>query len=319
MRPELSPDAGQPWARLGRAVAVLDGGLATTLEAAGHDLSGPLWSARLLADAPHGILAAHSAFFAAGAQVATTATYQLSGMSLRAAGADPARLGALVVKAVALAAQARQSVAPGALVAGSVGPYGASRADGSEYTGHYLLGRGAQAVRVLRDFHRPRLAALIDAGVDVLACETLPTAAEADALAAEIAALGVQLPVWFSFTPAPGGLATRTGEPLTAVARALADVPGLAGLGVNCCPPRDVGPALQALAEGAPGAPLVAYPNSGETWDATSRQWTGSPTWSPESMAAWRDKPVAATGGCCRVGPEHIQRLAELCSPGGLP
>lgn len=306
------------WVTLLRSVTLLDGGLATTLEAGGHDLSGPLWSARLLADAPHAIVAAHEAFFTAGAQVATTATYQLSGMSLRAAGMDPAGLDGLVRTAVSLAAQARQTASPGALVAGSVGPYGASRSDGSEYTGHYLLGAGSQAVRVLRDFHRPRLAALMDAEVDVLACETLPAAVEAEALAAEIAAMGVTMPVWFSFTPAPGGLTTRTGEPLAAVARALADVTGLAGLAVNCCPPDDVAPALNELSQGAPGAPLLAYPNSGETWDSTSRTWAGESVWGRPMLATLLAQPITAIGGCCRVGPRQIKLLAELSGPRGL-
>ena len=54
---------------------VLDGGLATLLERHGHDLSSDLWSARLLRDDPAAIEAAHREFFAAGAEVATTASY----------------------------------------------------------------------------------------------------------------------------------------------------------------------------------------------------------------------------------------------------
>ena len=57
-------------------VLVSDGGLATELEARGHDLSDALWSARLLVDAPQEIVAAHVAFFRAGAALATTASYQ---------------------------------------------------------------------------------------------------------------------------------------------------------------------------------------------------------------------------------------------------
>ena len=60
------------------AVVIGDGGLATELEARGHDLSDDLWSARLLVDAPDEIIAAHRAFLRAGAAVATTATYQAS-------------------------------------------------------------------------------------------------------------------------------------------------------------------------------------------------------------------------------------------------
>lgn len=59
-------------------VTVLDGGLATELERRGHDLSDDLWSARLLRDDPQALVDTHLAFFRAGAQVATTASYQAS-------------------------------------------------------------------------------------------------------------------------------------------------------------------------------------------------------------------------------------------------
>ena len=42
---------------------VLDGGLATLLEARGHDLSSDLWSARLLLDDPAEIAAAHREYY----------------------------------------------------------------------------------------------------------------------------------------------------------------------------------------------------------------------------------------------------------------
>jgi len=63
-----------PIPRSGRVI--LDGGLATELEARGYDLSDRLWSARLLLTDPQAIEAVHFASFAAGAQVATTASYQ---------------------------------------------------------------------------------------------------------------------------------------------------------------------------------------------------------------------------------------------------
>src|SRR5205085_11641535 len=55
-------------------------------------------------------------------------------------------------------------------VAGSVGPYGALLADGSEYTGDYV---DRMTVADLRAFHRPRMEILAEAGADVLACETV--------------------------------------------------------------------------------------------------------------------------------------------------
>jgi S-methylmethionine-dependent homocysteine/selenocysteine methylase len=77
-------------AALSEGTVVLDGGLATQLENAGGDVSSALWSARLLHDDPAAVVAAHAAFFAAGARVATTAGYQASDQGYEAAGLGPA-------------------------------------------------------------------------------------------------------------------------------------------------------------------------------------------------------------------------------------
>src|SRR3712207_4353691 len=73
---------------LAAGTVVLDGGLSTELEARGHDVSSALWSARLLRDDPGAIVAAHAAFAAAGAQVATTASYQATLEGFAGAGLD---------------------------------------------------------------------------------------------------------------------------------------------------------------------------------------------------------------------------------------
>ena len=62
--------------RLAAGSLVLDGGLATELESRGHGLGDSLWSARLLRDSPQDIEDVHRAYFDAGADVATTASYQ---------------------------------------------------------------------------------------------------------------------------------------------------------------------------------------------------------------------------------------------------
>lgn len=278
---------------------IIDGGAATTLQSSGHDLSGPLWSARMILDDPQAVVDVHRAFFTAGADIATTVSYQISALSLQLAGRDPAEEGALLTASVRLAQQARDEVNPDGLIAGSLGPYGASLGDGSEYTGDYHLGRDAETTDRLREFHRPRIAALLDAGVDLIAAETIPRVAEVEALAEEL----VGVPAWVSLTPAPGGRRTRTGASLLVAAELLHDLP-LAGVGVNCCPPEDVGPALVALSP--LGMPKVAYPNSGERWEHGA--WVGEPTFTD---FAWLDPDFALVGGCCRVGPEQIRALAR--------
>src|SRR5215218_3662437 len=277
---------------------VLDGGLSTELEARGSDVSSALWSARLLRDDPAAIVAAHRAFAEAGAQVATTASYQATVEGFAAAGVAGDEAARLIASSVALAREGQG----GGWVAGSVGPYGAMLADGSEYRGDYV---GSVGVAGLRAFHRPRMELLAAAGADVLACETVPAAAEAEALLSEADALGV--PVWLSLTTvvdAEGVARTRRGERAADVFAMAADVPAVIAVGVNCTAPAAVGPAVAAAA--IAGKPVVVYPNSGETWDAGARRWTGPPGVSPDAVPAWTAAGARLLGGCCRVRPTDV-------------
>jgi len=288
---------------------VLDGGLATQLEAAGADLSSVLWSARLLRDDPAAIVAAHAAYAAAGAQVATTASYQATFAGFARAGIDATGTEALLRLSVELAREG----APDAWVAGSVGPYGAMLADGSEYTGAYVAD---VEVRELRAFHRPRMAVLAEAGADVLACETVPAAAEAEALLTEAADLGV--PVWLSLTTVLGDdgvVRTRRGEPAADVFAMAAGVDEVVAVGVNCTDPAGVPAAIGAAR--AAGKPVVVYPNSGEGWDAAARRWTGSPGLPDDAVRGWLDAGARLVGGCCRVGPAAIARVAAVVDQPG--
>jgi homocysteine S-methyltransferase len=281
---------------------VLDGGLSTELEARGHDVSSALWSARLLRDDPTAIVAAHAAFAAAGAQVATTASYQATVEGFQAAGISPRQAARLIERSVILA---REGQGDG-WVAGSVGPYGAMLADGSEYTGAYVK---ELDIRALRAFHRPRMEILAGAGADVLACETVPAAAEAEALLAEAQALGV--PIWVSLTTVvdeDGVARTRRGEPAADVYAMVAGVDEVAAVGVNCTVPSAVVSAVAAAAGW--GRPVVVYPNSGESWDAVGRRWTGSPGISPDDVLGWVDGGARLIGGCCRVRPADIAAIA---------
>jgi homocysteine S-methyltransferase len=275
---------------------VLDGGLATLLEARGHDLSSELWSARLLRDDPEAVVAAHAEFYESGAQVATTASYQASFPGFAALGLDADAAAGLMRRSVELARRARDEHRPAGWVAASVGPYGAFLADGSEYRGDYEL-----SVDDLRAFHRPRLEVLADSGADVLAVETVPCLAEVEALCAELDGAGVV--AWLSLSA--DGDRTRAGEPLADAWAMAADVAEIVAVGVNCCTPGDVVRAL-GDAEG----PLVAYPNSGQGWDAVRRTWTGESAFDAGAVAGWLEAGARLVGGCCRVGPDDIGRVA---------
>ena len=276
---------------------VLDGGLATLLEAHGHDLSSDLWSARLLSDDPEAIVAAHAEFFDAGAQVATTASYQASFPGFATLGLDAGQAADLMRLSVALARRARDEHCPHGWVAASVGPYGASLADGSEYRGDYDLD-----VTGLREFHRPRLDVLATAGADVLAVETVPCLAEVEALCAELDGSG--LDAWLSLSA--DGRRTRAGEPLAEAWAMAADVDEIVAVGVNCCAPGDVTTALVDAT-----GPLVAYPNSGQGWDAVRRTWTGESAFDPGAVTRWLGAGARLVGGCCRVGPADITHVAD--------
>jgi S-methylmethionine-dependent homocysteine/selenocysteine methylase len=285
---------------------VLDGGLATQLAAAGHDLSDHLWSARLLHDAPEAIVDAHLAFLLAGARVVITASYQATFEGFARVGIDAAGTTALLRRGVKLAAQARQRALDAGMggplwIAASVGPYGAMLADGSEYRGGYGL-----SVAELVRFHRPRMRVLASAGADVLALETVPDTAEAEAMLRVVEELAV--PAWLSYTIA--GDRTRAGQPLAEAFGLAAGVPDVLAVGVNCCAPGDVAPAVAAAARAA-GKPVVVYPNSGERWDAGTRAWTGAAEWGAQPVEAWIAAGARLVGGCCRVTPADIGELAR--------
>jgi homocysteine S-methyltransferase len=288
---------------LARGPVVIDGGLSNQLETAGHDLSDELWTARLLRDDPSAIVDAHSAYFAAGASVVLTASYQVGFAGFARHGIPAEETAKLLHRSVSLAQTARDRYAGPARplwIAASVGPYGATLADGSEYRGRYGL-----TATQLHDFHRPRLEVLAEAGPDLFAIETVPDLEEAEVLVRIAAELDI--PVWLSYTVA--GTSTRAGQPLGEAFALAAGVPQVIATGINCSAPDDV-PAAIALATEATGKPVVVYPNSGEVWDAGARRWTGRASLAPEDVRSWVGAGARLIGGCCRVGAGEIAELA---------
>ncbi|SDS58911.1 homocysteine S-methyltransferase [Microlunatus soli] len=295
-QPVAAATAGSP--------IVIDGGLSNVLQDRGHDLSDRLWTARLLRDAPHEIAEVHRAYYAAGARVATTASYQASVPGWTAAGVAEADGAALVGSSVTIARDVRDSMAGDGVqrwVAASIGPYGAVLADGSEYRGRYGLSAAA-----LRDFHLPRMELLAAAGPDLLAVETIPDVDEAEVLVTILDELA--LPAWFSYTI--DGDRTRAGQPLADAFAVAGSAANVIAVGVNCCRPSDVLPAVRQAAK-ITGKPAVGYPNSGRGWDATARRWIGPSGFDPALAPLWRDAGARWIGGCCRVGPGEIGALAR--------
>ncbi|MCW2637172.1 MAG: homocysteine S-methyltransferase, partial [Blastococcus sp.] len=153
-----------------------------------------------------------------------------------------------------------------------------------------------------------------EAGADVLACETVPTAAEAEALITEAEALGV--PIWLSLTTVVDGhgtVRTRRSEPAADVFAMAAGVDVVIAVGFNCTDPAGTGPSIDAAA--GSGKPVVVYPNSGERWDAAGRRWTGEAGIPTGDVPAWVDAGGRLIGGCCRVRPDDIRSIAAALAP----
>lgn len=307
----MTRPAGNPFEPIlrDRGIVFLDGGLATALEARGHDLDDPLWSARVLVEQPDEIGAVHRAYLEAGADCIITASYQATPQGFEEAGLTEREALTLLDRSVRLGLDARDAFWDDAaregrsrpLVAAGIGPYGAYLADGSEYTGDYDLDETALAA-----FHRVRFRRLAESPADLLALETLPSLPEVRALAGLLAETGAW--AWFSFSCRDGGH-LRDGSTVEDAVRAVADTPRVAAIGVNCTHPRHV-PELVSRIRARTDRPVLAYPNSGEEYRADTKTWSGgSPARWTDAGRAWVDAGASLVGGCCRVGPEGIGEL----------
>jgi homocysteine S-methyltransferase len=290
---------------------ILDGGLATELEARGFDLNHPLWSARLIAESPEAIVAVHRAYLEAGADCITSASYQATIDGFLKEGHPRAAAIDLLLRSVRLALEARDAFwadprrRPGRrrpLVAASIGPYGAALANGAEYTGDY-----DQTEAGLRAFHEERFRLLAASGADLLACETLPSATEARVLASLLAESAPAV-AWFSFS-CRDGARISDGTPLADCARFLAPLPQVLAIGLNCTKPAFVA-SLVASVAAVTDKPVVAYPNSGEVYRPEDKTWSGAAAgdWARFGRE-WHDAGARLIGGCCRTGPDHVRAL----------
>ena len=298
---------------------LLDGGLATELERAGNDLNDPLWSAKVLVEDPGAVEAVHAAYLRAGADCVITATYQATFEGLAARGVTRTAAEGILRDAVGLAVRAgdrfwadqeNRAGRSRPLVAASIGPYGAFLADGSEYHGNYGVGPAA-----LADFHRPRMRLLADSPADMLACETIPSFAEARVLA-DLVEDATDKHSWFTFT-CRDSHHLSDGTPLDEVAAWADETASVHAVGVNCTPAHLLPPIIRTLAA-ATRKPVVAYPNGGGEWDAATKTWgraDAEPDWGA-ACRSWVAAGAGVVGGCCRVGPEAIRAMrAALAAP----
>ena len=292
---------------------IIDGALASELQRRGCDLNDSLWSAKVLIEQPELIQQVHYDYFVAGADCAITASYQATPMGFAPKGIELEESIKLIKTSVKLAQQAKMQYLndikedKALLIAGSVGPYGAYLANGSEYTGDYQLSESEFIA-----FHKDRVTALIDAGVDILACETMPSFLEIKALVKLIQ----QFPMvncWFSLT-LKDQKHISDGTPLTEVIEYLNSIEQIVSVGINCIALEKVTPALGVLSK-LTSKPLIVYPNSGEEYDPTTKQWHKNHHHNctfANQLDTWIKLGAKLIGGCCQTTPEDIVEIHQL-------
>jgi len=303
---------------------VLDGGMASELEFLGVNISGPLWSAHVLEEAPEKVIAVHRSYLEAGADVLLTAGYQVSRKGYVEFGLDPGRADAALLRSVELACAARAEFATRpVLIAASLGPYGAALHNGAEYHGNYDC-----TFADLVQFHQERIAVLAESEADLLAFETLPSLEEARAIGQALEPWP-HLAAWFTFVCPDyraASLQVAHGEALRDCAVLAAGFPQTVAVGVNCTQPIWI-PSLIAELRHASGKPIVVYPNSGESWDAEGRCWIQTPQ-TPgagdhagfgEQARQWYAAGAQLVGGCCRTRPEHVREIAAVALNATVP
>lgn len=264
-------------------VLLIDGPMGTELGARGVALPAPGWSAAALDEAPEVVAAIHRDYAAAGALVHTANTFRTKRRTY------PDRWRDLTARAVAIA---RQSVPTGQAVAGSVAP--------------------------LEDCYSPWLSppdpgpehaelaeALVDAGVDLLLCETFPHVGEG--LAALDAAVATGVETWVAFTAGPSADLLSPAE-IAAAGREAARR-GASAVLVNCIPANIVLSYVEQLSD-LP-IPIGCYANAGRAEDGLGweRARPDAPARYADLAEAWVRAGATIIGGCCGTTPRHVSAL----------
>eukprot|EP00933_Yihiella_yeosuensis_P006694 TRINITY_DN11144_c0_g2_i1.p1 TRINITY_DN11144_c0_g2~~TRINITY_DN11144_c0_g2_i1.p1 ORF type:complete len:357 (-),score=69.33 TRINITY_DN11144_c0_g2_i1:131-1090(-) len=295
-------------------VMLIDGGLATHMETLGEDIDHALWSAKCLVDKPSAIRKAHFDYYAAGADVAITASYQAHIGGFKELGLGEAEALQAVKDSVRLAREAATEAKPSAprLVAGSVGSYGASLHNGAEYTGDFP---GMDEDKLV-EFHRPRAKALVEAGCDILACETVPCLLEAKALVRLLEEL--KHPAWVVFS-CKSATEACSGDPFADCVAAVASCKYVVASGVNCTDPKFISDLVGICRKTLPTEKhVIVYPNSGEVWCGETHTWkSGTATADQayvEMAREWISRGADCVGGCCRTSPATITALKSVNS-----
>jgi Homocysteine/selenocysteine methylase (S-methylmethionine-dependent) len=193
------------------------------------------------------------------------------------------------------------------LIAGSIGPYGAYLANGSEYTGDYDLTQEEYI-----KFHYPRMKLLFDAGVDLFAFETQPNFKETKALVRLLTDKFPDKTAWLTFSVNDKHQLCDT-TPLREAISEFEDTKQIEGIGVNCTSMDNIDD-LVKLIRPLTNKPLIVYPNNGDVYDPISKSWQKSPLTKKfaDLVPKWIDDGADVIGGCCRTTPEDIAEIVSF-------
>ena len=260
---------------------------------------------------PEALIQTHLEYIKAGAECISTASYQASIKGLIEIGHSHKTARELIMKSVRLAEIAIERandlnlIPKRPLIAGSIGPYGAYLADGSEYRGNYGLSDSE-----LKDFHLERIHILDQSNVDLLAFETIPSQHEAR-IFSEIL-VDAKTPSWISFS-CKDGKHLNDGSKISDCVTLFKDHPTVFAIGANCTHPKFITEIIKSIKQADIGKKIVVYPNSGEAYNAKTKKWIGlsEPISFVEMAKEWISTGADIIGGCCRIGPEHIRSIND--------
>lgn len=281
---------------------ILDSAMGTRLEAMGHKLTSPLWSATVLQSKPEDIIQIHKENIEAGAQVITTNTFRTTPYALHKAGLSGVdahtRARALTLLAIRLAWKTVKESGKDIKIAASIAPL-ADCWEPQEFPGNIIS----------RPWHDAQLDNLAHHSTDILLLETMNSAREAKGLTD--LALRYDKPVWVSFVLNGDGN-IYNGDDLISTAKYL-EKKGVSAIGVNCSNLEESKQALAQLRE-AISIPLLAYPNVGPDGPESSKQ-KKKKTVTPAAFATWSEEVqelgVEFIGACCGSDYSHIKALAD--------
>ena len=290
---------------------VLDGAMSTPLEKLGADTNNDLWTAKALIDNEELVYEVHKMYFEAGADLIITDTYQANVQAFEKVGYSEKEARNLIKKAVKIAQKARDDyenkTGKHNYIAGTIGPYGAYLANGSEYRGDYEL-----STKEYQQFHLPRIEELVTTGVDILAIETQPKLDEVLAILELLKKKYPQQKVYVSYTLSDDDTISD-GTPLPRAIHALEDYSQVIAVGINCVKLELVEPALKNMKE-ITDKHLIVYPNSSTVYDPKSKTWSQPKTsvTFEELIPNWYEAGARIIGGCCTTGPKEIKAVADF-------